>query len=295
MPYAATTANFQASQQALLELQMCLASGSPTWNQDFCSRMVTEYQFGRIPADLWALLLSGGVTARGGSVTAPLELMRQLTLYRDSVAPSTGTGGQLYGLEGALTSGANGPRWEHVLPRDLQRAALDIYKNMRAAGVASVREWLGQSFAGQKTGTLWLDLWTAAATVDYILGQAAAGGEAQLVAVLSTNDTVEILMRRLASYTYASRTRDAVGAMHMLAIRAPGSSSDVAPTWLVDSATTHSRTEYLRDGRVHEAAARQRRWNPPAPKGDKGGKARGRGGQGKGGTVEGVDGAEERA
>ena len=36
----------------------------------------------------------------------------------------------------------------------------------------------------------------------------------------------------------------------MLAVRPPGGQTDIAPTWMVDSATTHSRAEFQRSNRV---------------------------------------------
>ena len=105
-------------------------------------------------------------------------------------------------------------------------------------------------YSGSKEGAQWIDLWNTATTCDYIIGQASAGGEAQLIAVLSTNDTLEVGLRRLASYVYFVRTRDRAGANHMLAVQPPGSSTDFAPTWLVDNVTTHSKSEFQRDQRV---------------------------------------------
>jgi hypothetical protein len=57
-------------------------------------------------------------------------------------------------------------------------------------------------------------------------------------------------LRRLASFVYERRTRDKTGAAHMLAITPPGLETDVAPTWLVSTATAHSKNEHMRDERV---------------------------------------------
>ena len=74
---------------------------------------------------------------------------------------------------------------------------------------------------------------------------------------------LEIALRRLAAYLYVSRMHDTVGGSHMLAVQAPGGATDVAPTWLVDTATSHSKAEFQRSQRVLQE---QRR----APKGKKG-------------------------
>eukprot|EP00959_Pyramimonas_sp_CCMP1952_P242066 5060111-Pyramimonas_sp.AAC.1 len=55
------------------------------------------------------------------------------------------------------------------------------------------------------------------------------------------------------------RTKDKVGGAAMVAVRPPGSAADLAPTWLVTEATTHSQAEHQRDERVHAAIKREGR------------------------------------
>jgi hypothetical protein len=78
-------------------------------------------------------------------------------------------------------------------------------------------------------------------------------------------------MRKFSAYIYERRTRDKNGAAHIRAVRAPGTGTDVAPTWLIDSATMHSKHEY----------AREQRGGPPAsqskPQGKGSGKGKGKG------------------
>jgi len=72
----------------------------------------------------------------------------------------------------------------------------------------------------------------------------------------------------------------------MLGVRPPGVQTDVAPVWLVDNVTQHSKAEFQRADRVAkgnktEATINRRRGGP---KGDKGGKGDGKSG-GKAGNA----------
>eukprot|EP00969_Alexandrium_andersonii_P094343 4168106-Alexandrium_andersonii.AAC.1 len=67
--------------------------------------------------------------------------------------------------------------------------------------------------------------------------------------VLNSDDLVEMHLRRLSAYVYGQRTGDWSGATFMLAVKAPGSSADIAPSWLVADATAHSKAEYQRHER----------------------------------------------
>ena len=112
-----------------------------------------------------------------------------------------------------------------------------------------------------------MDLWNAASSIDFTLGRCPnAAAEAQ---VLATDDCLEIGLRRLVSCVYETRTRDVTGARQMLALTAPGSVVDIAPSWMFADATAHSKAEHQRDERVSVAASRR------------GGGAGGRGGKGK--------------
>ena len=100
--------------------------------------------------------------------------------------------------------------------------------------------------------------------------------------MLATDDYLEIGLRRLASYVYETRTKDATGARQMLALMAPGASVDIAPSWMVTDATAHSKAEYQRDERVSFAASR--REGGAGGRGGKGKKGKGDRG-GRGGTA----------
>ena len=95
---------------------------------------------------------------------------------------------------------------------------------------------------------------------------------------------LELALRRLAAFIYESRSGDKMGAAHMLGVAPPGGQSDIAPTWLVQAATSHSKLEHQRRERA-DAEMRQRNRHPKGSKGDgKGSKGEGkRGGRGGGG------------
>ena len=57
-----------------------------------------------------------------------------------------------------------------MLPPDFKRAGWEIYLNIRAAGSSSVRDWINQNFEGDRSGNVWIDLWTTATQIDFRLG-----------------------------------------------------------------------------------------------------------------------------
>ena len=56
----------------------------------------------------------------------------------------------------------------------------------------------------------------------------------------------------------------------MLAVRPPGMQTDVAPTWMVDTATAHSKAEYQRGERVTKSQHDVRQRGKGRGKGKKG-------------------------
>ena len=73
----------------------------------------------------------------------------------------------------------------------------------------------------------------------------------ELMRLLATDDSIETLLRALAAFIHHRRTGDFEASNHMLAIRAPGTMVDIAPTWLVTEASVHSKLEYMRRDRCH--------------------------------------------
>ena len=74
------------------------------------------------------------------------------------------------------------------------------------------------------------------------------------MSLLGTDDNLEAHLRCLASVKFRMRTGDTVAAAQMLALHAPGSATDVAPSWLVADVTLHSKTEHQRSERLAAAA-----------------------------------------
>ena len=139
-----------------------------------------------------------------------------------------------------------------------------------------MRSWLTTNFKGSKSSSEWIDLWNAATTVDYRLAQERT--DEGVLRALATEDALEIPLRRLASHVYERRTGDSVGAMHMLAVTPPGVEYDVAPSWMVEAATEHSKAEQQR--RQREQQERKAAGQHATAQYDGGGQGRGQGGEG---------------
>ncbi len=172
------------------------------------------------------------------------------------------TGGPPHGVGGGVLRGDGPPglvsdpeqmAWHLRLPSDLQRAAPELYRNIRSEGSASVRQWVNEQHptTEQKQGVQYQDLFTAATIVDYEL--ASCKTEESLMHRLATSDTLEIQLRKLGAFIYLRRTKDKTGANRMLGIRAPGTNTDIAPKWMVDDANTFSKVEFQRQERGHKA------------------------------------------
>ena len=187
--------------------------------------------------------------------------------------------GDLEKMKGATASALGGTggfgqktaRFNANLGQEMKRAGPEIYYSMLEGNV-SARDWLQSYFQGNKRSQQWTDLWHAAAIVDFEMATAVATSKEAVDEILESNEVVEINLRRLAAYVYASRTGDYSGANHMLALRAPGSACDIAPSWLVTEATSFSKAEYQRTERVSHLA-----------KVDSKGKGKGKGKKGKDG------------
>ena len=75
----------------------------------------------------------------------------------------------------------------------------------------------------------------------------------------------------------------------MLAIKAPGAASDVAPTWLVSEVTAHSKAEFQRAERVRKGGGKGDPKGKPDTGKRKDPKGKGKGGKGGGGAAGGAD------
>ncbi len=190
------------------------------------------------------------------------------------------------GLDDTMTFGADDTRWQSSLPPDLQRAAPEIYRAMRSEGVANIREWIAGRYAGDKSdkNPEWIDMWNTATEIDFAILRAPMGG---VTALLAADDGLEIKLRRLSAHVHMARTGDRNSATAMLAVKPPGSKTDVAPAWLLTESTAFSRQEHQREERVRAGAGagrgRGRGWRGRGrgtPEG--GGQGEGRGGRGEG-------------
>ena len=189
-------------------------------------------------------------------------------------------------MTGAAPSADEG-RWHERLAPDYRRAAYDIYRSMMGDGATTIREWVSQNYSGTRGpgAHLWIDLWTTATNLDYRLGEAKqAFGHQGLLQALHSDDTVEISFRRLASYVYEHRTGDTTGANSMLAVCPPGTKRDIAPAWLVESASIYTKNEQKRA----EAVRAHRKGDGKKGDGDRKGDTKGKRGDGKGGAKAGA-------
>lgn len=132
-------------------------------------------------------------------------------------------------------------RWTAQLPPDLVRGAPEIYRNIRSEGHAGVRSWLSEEYKGQQNGQEWISPWNDASNIDFTLRKATSTHE--VMQALATEDSLEIAFRRLSAYVYMQRTGDEIGGMKMLAIVPPGTSTDIAPAWMVNDSSLYSKHE----------------------------------------------------
>ena len=224
------------------------------------------------------------------------EFRRELMSFNDTGAPLHGAGaftaathpaglpGPMAGPQSTMVADAASGAWHNRLPPDMRRAGPEIYRSLRSAGSRSVREWINVQYTGHRAGDQFTDLWTLASSVDMVLGRCVS--DAEIMQLLSSDDQMEIALRRLASYVYEARTQDRSGARAMLAVLPAGGNNDIAPTWLVSEAAVRSRNEYQTAERVSRGRGRGRGrgghdgTSDYTPSGDAGrgrGRARGRG------------------
>ena len=194
-------------------------------------------------------------------------------------------------LQSAGTLGQTGDpehlQWHLRPPADLQRAAPELYRNIRAEGVASVRQWVNEQHPTleQKQSPTYQDLFTTATIIDYELADCRS--ESSIMHKLATSDMLEIQLRKLGSFVYLRRTKDRAGAQRMLGVRAPGANADIAPKWMLDDANAFSKVEFQRVERGNKQNRSEGGSSSTSGGGTKyAGKFRGRGrgaGDGKGG------------
>ena len=279
---AAAGALVRAQALEITELLKAFSAAKATdfhWGRRFWMSVWAIEAQGQLKPEVKRLLAGYGYVGET-TVTAPreAEVLGALDRLAAQSAMTCGSGPWAGGAVqdmAAAKGGSEETRWGSSLPADLQRAAPEIYRNIRGEGSTSVRDWIAQRYQGSRSSPVWVDLWTLATSVDFRLRDCSS--DVEIMQVLAVDDMMEIALRRLASYVYEQRSGDRVGAQHMLGTVPPGGSADVAPTWMVASATTPSKTEHQRRERVESELKNRKK------KGDPKGGGRGDGGQPKGG------------
>lgn len=260
-----------------------LSSSVPTWGSMFWQAVKNERDLYGLDPALVPLLQSHGYI--GDSTIGPPreeELRKALQDFETLGGPSHGTGGSFARVADiAVGESPEQMAWHLRLPPDMQRAGPELYRNIRAEGAASVRQWISDqhpSLEARQTPAF-QDLFTAASIIDFELGECKS--ETAIMQKLGTSDTLEIQLRKLGAFIYYRRTKDKTGANRMLGIRTPGSGADIAPKWMLDDANAHSKVEYQRI----ERGNKMNRFDGGSGGGQTkyAGKFRGRGGRGKGG------------
>ncbi len=225
----------------------------PYWSAKFWQWI--EPTLGVLVPEIRTLLEGHGYVGAVNTSAPRNTFRREVESHRDTGAPPHGAGGAIaWTPTSALqaTTPPQGTAWQYQLQPDLKRGAPEIYRSLRSAGSASVRNWLIISFQGSKQSDKWLELWNLASTIDFRLGR--CSDSIDEMKLLATDDFLEIGLRRLAAQVYEDRTHDKAGAKAMLAIQAPGAATDIAPAWMVSDATVFSKAEHQRAERVTAAS-----------------------------------------
>lgn len=290
-PFAADASLELVKQQAArlrsaLEKASALQSMQPAWAQLFWQAVKNEVDLVGLQERVKALLTAHGYV--GPSTVGPPrveELKRQLSELEVAGSTPHGSGGVTLQTTqiGGMASDPEQMAWHLKLPADLQRAGPEIYRNIRAEGVASVRQWVNEQHVGleARNTSQFQDLFTAATIIDFELADCQS--ETMLMSRLATSDTLEIQLRKLGSFIYFRRTKDKNGAMRMLGVRAPGTNADIAPKWMLDDANVFSKAEFQRIERGRKLGGQDGSGGSAAKGGGKGRKGGGRHGNPGGG------------
>ena len=198
-----------------------LASSVPTWGSMFWQAVKNERDLYGLEPALTPLLQSHGYI--GDSTISPPreeELRKALQEFETLGGPSHGTGGSFARVADiGVGESPEQMAWHLRLPPDMQRAGPELYRNIRAEGAASVRQWISDqhpSLEARQTPAF-QDLFTAASIIDFELGECKS--ESAIMQKLGTSDTLEIQLRKLGAFIYYRRTKDKTGANRMLGIR----------------------------------------------------------------------------
>lgn len=233
-----------------------LSSTSPNWGALFWQAVKNEKDLYTLEPEIGNLLQAHGYVGEGTrGPPRTEELKKQLGEIEALGGPAHGTGGT-FARVADIGEGTNPEEmsWHLKLPADLQRAAPELYRNIRADGAHSARAWINDQHPTPelKQSPAYQDLFTAATIIDFELADCRS--ESAIMHKLATSDTLEIHLRKLGAYVYYKRTKDKTGANRMLGVSAPGSGADIAPKWLLDDANAHSKVEWQRAERGQKMA-----------------------------------------
>ena len=85
------------------------------------------------------------------------------------------------------------------------------------------------------------------------LPRSTLANDTAILQALGTDGRLEIALRHIGSHFYMQRIHDRTGALQMRAITSPGNGKDVVPSWMVNEATTFSKSEHQRAERATAA------------------------------------------
>ena len=251
------------------------ATGDPAWNRKFWAYVADQDSRGLMDAKVLLVLRSFGYVGGASVSHFPVkELSEALDRVPSGLAPplpggavpgislpsALGPGGNLAptsGMGGAVTQ-----KWSQGLAPHIRRAAPETYRNIRACGANTTREWLLTAYVGSRQTSQWQDLWAMCTNIDFALEKCTT--EDEVIQRLAVDDQLEVALRHVSAYIYESRTKDHHGAARMRAVVAPGAQTDVAPEWLVNDVTQSSKVEHQRNDRVNAEARRRK---PPKGRG----------------------------
>ena len=277
-PYAGAVPSRLKAQAGRLKEALCRANAvkatMPHWPTIFWRFAEQEKQIYNLEHECRALLIANGYVGLG-TISAPRfeELKKDLAALEHTGVPQHGAGASI--LQDAAFAG-NAPdehdgNYTNRLPADLQRAAPEIFREIMSTGVSGLRGWVCEQFPLDKRDQpQFRDLFTSAITADFEL--AGANNEGEKMRRLGTSDNLEIILRKFASHIHYERTNDKHASERMLGIRAPGSSVDIAPKWMVDDAGTSSKLE----NRAMDRGRHQTRQDLGQAKGKPKGKGKGK-------------------
>ena len=290
-----TKAQLQAGRlKESLTRAAAMQSTMPAWASLFWQSVKNESDLYGLDETVKKLLECHGYFGHGTTGPPRIdELKKGLQEIESLGVPAHGISLQSNGTLGQVGDPEH-LQWHLRLPADLQRAAPELYRNIRAEGVASVRQWVNEQHPTleQKQSAAYQDLFTTATIIDYELAECRS--ESSIMHKLATSDMLEIQLRKLGSFVYLRRTKDRAGAQRMLGVRAPGANADIAPKWMLDDANAFSKVEFQRVERGNKQHRQDGGGTTTSGGGTKyAGKFRGRGrgsGDGKGGGKKGSGG-----